>query len=89
MRELYAYVWPSSASRQIVLIILAIILAVGGAIAWRIISRRRAAAKIAEAMTETVAEDSDALVLKGRSSASSPCWRSPAAVAPEASDVVA
>ena len=39
-------------------------LAVGGAIAWRILSRRRAAAKIAEAMTETVAEDSDAPVLK-------------------------
>ena len=41
-----------------------ILLAVGGAIAWRIISRRRAAAKIAQAMTETVAEDSDAPVLK-------------------------
>ena len=46
------------------IIILAIFLAVGGAVAWRIISRRRAAAKIAEAMTETVAEDSDAPVLK-------------------------
>src|ERR1700728_898729 len=46
------------------IIILAIVLAVGGAIAWRIISRRRAAAKIAHAMTETVAEDSDAPVLK-------------------------
>src|SRR3984885_5379567 len=46
------------------IIILAIFLAVGGAIVWRIISRRRAAAKIAQAMTETVAEDSDAPVLK-------------------------
>ena len=46
------------------LIIAAILLAVGGAIAWRIISRRRAAAKIAQAMTETPAEDSDAPVLK-------------------------
>jgi type VI secretion system protein ImpL len=47
-----------------ILIILAILLAVGGVIAWRILSRRRAAAKIAEAMTETVAEDSDAPALK-------------------------
>ena len=47
-----------------ILIILAIVLAVAGAIAWRIISRRRAAATIAQAMTETVAEDSDAPVLK-------------------------
>src|ERR1700733_6552620 len=46
------------------IIILAIFLAVGGAIVWRIISRRRAAAKIAQAMTETVAEESDAQVLK-------------------------
>src|SRR3984957_20022810 len=46
------------------IIILAIFLAVGGAIVWRIHSRRRAAAKIAQAMTETVAEDSDAPVLK-------------------------
>ena len=49
------------------LIILAIFLAVGGAIAWRILSRRRAAAKIAQAMTETVAEDSDAPVLDRKS----------------------
>ena len=35
-----------------------------GTIAWRIISRRRAAAKIEKAMTETVAEDSDAPILK-------------------------
>src|SRR6202044_3902011 len=47
-----------------ILIILAILLAVGGVIAWRILSRSRAAAKIAEAMTETVAEDSDAPALK-------------------------
>ena len=46
------------------IIILLIFLAVGGAIAWRILSRRRAAAKIAQAMTETVADDSDAPVLK-------------------------
>src|SRR6185437_3186787 len=46
------------------LVILVIFFAVGGAIAWRILSRRRAAAKIAEAMTETVAEESDAPVLK-------------------------
>ena len=46
------------------IIIVLIFLAVGGAIAWRILSRRRAAAKIAAAMTETVAEDSDAPVLK-------------------------
>jgi type VI secretion system protein ImpL len=46
------------------LIILAIVLGVAGAVAWRIVSRRRAAAKIAAAMTETVADDSDAPVLK-------------------------
>ena len=46
------------------IIIAAIFLAVAGAIAWRIISRRRAAAKIAQAMTETPAEDSDAPILK-------------------------
>src|SRR5574338_27889 len=46
------------------IIIVAIVLAVAGAIAWRVISRRRAATKIAEAMTETQAEDSDAPVLK-------------------------
>ena len=46
------------------IIIFLILIVVGGAIAWRIISRRRAAAKIAEAMTETVADDSDAPVLK-------------------------
>ena len=51
-------------ARPALIIIVAILLAVGGAIAWRIISRRRAAAKIAQAMTETVAEDSDAPVLK-------------------------
>ena len=45
-------------------IIAVILLAVAGAIAWRIVSRRRAAAKIAQAMTETPAEDSDAPVLK-------------------------
>ena len=46
------------------IIVFLILIGVGGAIAWRIISRRRAAAKIAEAMTETVADDSDAPVLK-------------------------
>src|SRR6202050_5591319 len=46
------------------IIVALILLGVAGAIAWRIIPRRRAAAKIAEAMTETVADDSDAPVLK-------------------------
>src|ERR1700733_1261252 len=46
------------------LIILLVFLAVGGAIACAFLPRRRAAAKIAQAMTETVADDSDAPVLK-------------------------
>src|ERR1700743_178015 len=57
-------VQPFDSALVRLLIILVILLAVCGAIAWRIVSRRRAAAKIAEAMTETVAEDSDAPVLK-------------------------
>ena len=57
-------VQPFDSALVRLIIIAVILLAVGGAIAWRIISRRRAAAKIAEAMTETVAEDSDAPVLK-------------------------
>jgi type VI secretion system protein ImpL len=46
------------------LIITLILLIVGGSIAWRVIARRRAAAKIAQAMTEPSAEESDAPVLK-------------------------
>ena len=57
-------VQPFDSALVRLIIILAIFLAVGGAIVWRILSRRRAAAKIAQAMTETVAEDSDAPVLK-------------------------
>src|SRR3984957_8042822 len=57
-------VQPFDSALVRLIIILAIVLAVGGAVAWRILSRRRAAAKIAQAMTETVAEDSDAPVLK-------------------------
>ena len=46
------------------IIILVILLIVGGSIAWRIIARRRAAAKIAEAMTKPAEEESDAPILK-------------------------
>ena len=46
------------------LIIGLILLIVGGSIAWRIIARRRAAAKIAQAMTEPAPEESDAPILK-------------------------
>ncbi len=47
-------------------IIFVIWLIVFGAIAWRVWSRRRAAAKLQKAMTETVADESDAPVLKGK-----------------------
>src|SRR5271165_6866595 len=47
-----------------VVIILVILLVVGGSMAWRIIARRRAEQAIAQAMTETAAEESDAPVLK-------------------------
>ncbi len=47
-------------------IIALIFLIVAGSIAWRVISRRRAAAKIAQAMTEPAPEESDAPVLKGK-----------------------
>src|SRR6516165_6608819 len=57
-------VQPFDSALVRLLLILVILIAVGGAIAWRVISRRRAAARIAEAMTETVTEDSDAPVLK-------------------------
>ena len=39
-------------------------LIVAGSIAWRVIARRRAAAAIAQAMTEPAAEESDASILK-------------------------
>jgi type VI secretion system protein ImpL len=45
-------------------IIAVVFLIVGGIIAWRIIKRRRAAAALAQAMTEAAQEDSDAPVLK-------------------------
>ena len=57
-------VQPFDSALVRLIIVVLILLGVAGAIAWRILSRRRAAAKIAEAMTETVAEDSDAPVLK-------------------------
>ena len=47
-------------------IILVIWLIVLGSIAWRVIARRRAAAALEKAMTESVAEDSDASVLRGK-----------------------
>ena len=46
------------------LIILIILIVVFGSIAWRVIARRRAEAAIAQAMTESAAEESDAPVLK-------------------------
>jgi type VI secretion system protein ImpL len=46
------------------LIILLIFAVVAGTIAWRVIARRRAAAKIEQAMTEPAPEESDAPVLK-------------------------
>ncbi len=45
-------------------IILVIWLIVGASIAWRIISRRRAAAALEKAMTEPVADESDAPILR-------------------------
>ena len=54
----------SRASLTRLLIIALILLIVGGSIAWRVIARRRAAAKIAQAMTEPAAEESDAPILK-------------------------
>ena len=45
-------------------IIFVVFLIVGGVIAWRIVKRRRAAAALAQAMTEAAQEDSDAPVLK-------------------------
>jgi type VI secretion system protein ImpL len=55
---------PFEAVLTRLLIIALIFVIVGGSIAWRIIDRRRAAAKIAEAMTEPAAEESDAPILK-------------------------
>ena len=47
------------------LLIVILILAIAGAvIAWRIVARRKAAANLEKAMTETVADESDAPVLK-------------------------
>ena len=46
------------------LIIAIILIGVAVAVAWRILSRRRAAEKIAQAMTEAAPEDSDAPVLR-------------------------
>ncbi len=45
-------------------IIAVVFLIVGGLVAWRIITRRRAAAALAKAMTEAAQDDSDAPVLK-------------------------
>ncbi|HYA74801.1 MAG TPA: type VI secretion system membrane subunit TssM, partial [Roseiarcus sp.] len=45
-------------------VILVVWLIVGASIAWRIVSRRRAAAALEKAMTEPVAEESDAPILK-------------------------
>lgn len=45
-------------------IILVIFLIVGASIAWRIVSRRRAAAALEKAMTEPAVDDSDAPILK-------------------------
>src|SRR6202042_774337 len=43
-----------------------ILLITAGSMVWRIIVRRRAAAAIAQAMTEPAAEESDASILKER-----------------------
>jgi type VI secretion system protein ImpL len=49
------------------LILIAIVLlVVFGVIAWRVISRRRAAAALEKAMTDAVVDDSDAPILKGK-----------------------
>ena len=45
-------------------VILFLWLIVGASIVWRIIRRRRAAAALERAMTETVADESDAPILK-------------------------
>ncbi|HEY1944014.1 MAG TPA: type VI secretion system membrane subunit TssM [Roseiarcus sp.] len=45
-------------------VILVIVLIVGASIAWRIISRQRAAAALEKAMTEAAAEESDAPILR-------------------------
>ncbi len=47
-------------------VILVIWLIVGASIAWRIVSRRRAAAALEKAMTEPAAEESDAPILKDK-----------------------
>ncbi len=46
------------------LIIALILLVVVGSIVWRVVARQRAAGKIAQAMTEPAAEESDAPILK-------------------------
>jgi type VI secretion system protein ImpL len=53
-------VWPR------LTIILILWLIIGGAIAWRVITRRRAAAAIEKAITEAVLDDSDAPILRER-----------------------
>src|SRR5580698_5683784 len=47
-------------------IVTLILLITAGSMVWRIIVRRRAAAAIAQAMTEPAAEESDASILKER-----------------------
>ncbi len=49
-----------------VTIILIVWLIIGGAIVWRVVKRRRAAAALEKAMTEAAVDDSDAPILKER-----------------------